>query len=1180
MKRVFALLAVLALLLTSVPFSAFAAEDGSPKHIPRIVSVVFDNSGSMYCQTRTVTENGRPKEEVVKQLDRWAYANYAMQAFTALMSAEDELYVTYMNDPGGSIAKEATVRLENKKSELSSIGNIAFGGGTPNVIGRATERLIGNKQSGAEHFLVVMADGELNSNLNTTMQAELEKAKASLDSGMGGESYQIIYFSMSENDKTSVSGVDRRDASGGTEIIRELREVSKTVMGRTEINTKLSGNKVSFSLSYPALSVAVFMQKTNGSFSPSSAVKVLKDGRNASFRIDRYALETPDRLTKNQAGLSWGEDKAGVTPTNPPAGLVALVTNGDSIIGKGSYTIELPETVKKDDLVVMVEPAVRLQCDYKLNGEKMPLDKVKENIRKGDKLEIECGLFEIDENGNIGNAVPESVLRPTYRVRVGETAVNGNGNTFAVPVDTLAEEHLLRVEAVIEGYQPFADQTTFDYIAERIVSSSEAFDVSLTKENWKAWHNGEGGITFKLNTADAVRDTTIRVDGLNGLPSGACATLGDTVYMKGTDLVYVPKGIGNTAFASLPAGFSVTLVDRDGKTISTAKVTTVQPQYKLEIKNELEGASLGLEMLKTNSKGLGFTLTADYDGSGQFRPVTENGCEEDVTFTCESGVMTGKTEETFGSFRFVPQYDEATNTDVNPADILGRPHSITVKASVDGKEVASESVSMAVNVPTYKVITDNPITEAFTLDSIKNNACKIVFSLQADYKNDGSFTTIADWDLGVYDKLMIDTGELPGTFATEYDAGGKPIGKSFVPLYDENNNNGVVFTKVAGKTHTIAAVIEEYALRAETTVEVQAPVYEVAVRKDKIVKTTGGLCGNRDGVEFTVIRDNRPLTYEELKALNYTAGYDPGGWWWLDLRSEVCEENGEAFIRAIPVCTAWWLFSFVLGQGDASVAFTVGEAAANAVVGVIIDPWLIGILLIFAALIAISIYLIVCYKTLVRIVEGTFYAIDFKMDDEETCRVHMVTPSDSRDTWRESLKSGEAVRIGALQTKEIVVGDVVMKFTATKAYVSDGRKKGTLPQYSSDHKGVIETELPDAALTKLADGAMQFTFLSDMTGYPADSSSKMMGDGVCLVHNGRSGVVFVTREKEQELLDRLNETNTDGYGVSDDSFGGGLFSAGDGSADNDEDGGFFGGFGDDASSSEDDQDSFGGGLFD
>ena len=66
---------VLFSLLTVIPQQTQAAEVQTNK---KIISIVYDDSGSM-------SMDGEKK---------WAYANYAMQTFAALLNGQDELYLT------------------------------------------------------------------------------------------------------------------------------------------------------------------------------------------------------------------------------------------------------------------------------------------------------------------------------------------------------------------------------------------------------------------------------------------------------------------------------------------------------------------------------------------------------------------------------------------------------------------------------------------------------------------------------------------------------------------------------------------------------------------------------------------------------------------------------------------------------------------------------------------------------------------------------------------------------------------------------------------------------------------------------------------------------------------------------------------------------------------------------
>ena len=77
-KALSALLVLIIVLPILVTFLAVPASAES-LYIRKIVSVVYDDSGSM-------------------KGDKWAYANYAMQAFCGMLNSEDQLYITYMDD--------------------------------------------------------------------------------------------------------------------------------------------------------------------------------------------------------------------------------------------------------------------------------------------------------------------------------------------------------------------------------------------------------------------------------------------------------------------------------------------------------------------------------------------------------------------------------------------------------------------------------------------------------------------------------------------------------------------------------------------------------------------------------------------------------------------------------------------------------------------------------------------------------------------------------------------------------------------------------------------------------------------------------------------------------------------------------------------------------------------------
>ena len=79
MKRTAAILLALVMLMSMLPLTASAAP--SAVRSKRIVSVVYDDSGSMKA----------PADKAVR-------ANYAMQAFIGMLDRNDAMFITYMGN--------------------------------------------------------------------------------------------------------------------------------------------------------------------------------------------------------------------------------------------------------------------------------------------------------------------------------------------------------------------------------------------------------------------------------------------------------------------------------------------------------------------------------------------------------------------------------------------------------------------------------------------------------------------------------------------------------------------------------------------------------------------------------------------------------------------------------------------------------------------------------------------------------------------------------------------------------------------------------------------------------------------------------------------------------------------------------------------------------------------------
>lgn len=852
MKRFLSVLLVLILCLQLLPVGSFAADEaGSPKHIPRVVSIVFDDSGSMYNET-----------------DRWAYTSYAMQAFAAMMGSEDVLYITYLN--GASASVRVDLSDGAKASTVSGFTNIRFGGGTPDKIQQGADcltRAYASYGASANYYLVVMTDGALDSGV---IYDRVTAVNQNTKSKLKGAEFETIYFTMNAADK-AIDGVKNYFATDTTKIADALKDVSAQIMGRTEVRHSVSGSKLTFDLTYPALSIAIIAQKGNRDFGSFRAA-AQRDGKDFACQIGDYPIKSPTTINKDSWQSPWQE----YFPVNPPSGVVSLISGGGAPLAKGSYTVDISGyDLKTDDIVVLVEPAVRIGCKYRINDSKdtVTFPELKNGLQEGDTVTVECGLYEMKADGSLGDPVSESVLSPVYKITVGGKEVGTSAdkeNTYQFQVTREFAEQDLRVQALLKGYQPFVMKETFGKFNIKIRPITlPVADLRLTKPVWQLWKEGKGTVAFQLEEMDdsVLSRTAILVEGCQGLPAGTCSQLGEAVRVEGNTIVYAPKAAVD--FEQLPDRFTVSLKEiATGQILLQRTVQVIQPTYRLEVSNGLNGTALTLDQLRTNTAGIRFTVTADYDGSGVF------------------------------------------------------------------------------------------------------------FAL-------------APWDAAMVEKLDINAGDLPGSTEIVYGGDGKPAGKLYIPQYDEHNNNGIPFTKVAGHIHTVTATLQNTDATAQTKVETVAPEYDLLVHKEGITVVDAALRNNTEGVEFIILRDGKKLTRLELEGMApYPLSFDryqP----WMKLDAEVYTyPDGTSVLRCIPKYNGWrfpsaslwnWLTPVTVKKGDMHAVLTFGSDVARAAVTVQASPVAFVIFLIVCIILFLLGVRILCAVTRVRFLNGSFYVASFSL---------------------------------------------------------------------------------------------------------------------------------------------------------------------------------------------------------
>lgn len=331
MKKIISLMISLVICLGIVRVSmvpSVAAKGDEIRAAKKIISVVYDDSGSMFG-------------------DRWVYANYAMQALTALLNEQDELYITYMSRPTSS----AEIELKDLKAAVKGIRNWNHSADTPEEsldTAKAALDSISESDVSTQFWLVIMTDGSIN-NMDETMQQKLDSFKGARMSN--NSILNVVYLAMGSgavpaaSDKAS--GLHTFEAEDLAAITTTMSDIANLVSGRiTADNVKQVDEKtISFNSSLPLYSISVLSQQSSASVaSAESPEQKLTIDRNIGLDAFEPFGSTDTTLYGNAAVINL-TDSAGI----------------GQVIQSGTYTITFSEAVDVKDLVVQYEPAIGLK---------------------------------------------------------------------------------------------------------------------------------------------------------------------------------------------------------------------------------------------------------------------------------------------------------------------------------------------------------------------------------------------------------------------------------------------------------------------------------------------------------------------------------------------------------------------------------------------------------------------------------------------------------------------------------------------------------------------------------------------------------------------------------------------------------------------------------------------------
>ncbi len=466
MKKLMSLLLAAMLLLSLMSWPAVTVSAES-LYIRKIVSVVYDDSGSM-------------------KGDKWAYANYAMQAFCGMLNSEDQLYVTYMSSfRSGKTGSTEKIDLsaDGIQKSITSIKKHTSSWSTPyEAVKTAYNKLksVNDPNPNTQYWLVVITDGAF----DETNSMDLDRQKQFLNDELGafsqgvmpnGTNPQVTFLGIGgvaapdENRSKGIYCYEARTDSGQgeAEIIHAMSGMADRISGRTRLQKdeikKLDDTTIQVSSSIPLLNIAAFTQGSD-----ADIVKAVY-GNEKSIPISRKA---------ELAYPGYGNLVGGA----------ALLGDSQTVIGSGTYTISFNKPIDLDDVIVLFEPALEMKMTVTLNGQEVTDFSQLDATMEGDKVSVSCKIYEMGTDTQID----PSLLPPSTKFEVtisegGQVVKQNIGKDMQLTEYVLKNTDTeIRAAAIIEGFNPIAYSEKFTptkYVPRTVYTITPSFgsDVKSVK---------------------------------------------------------------------------------------------------------------------------------------------------------------------------------------------------------------------------------------------------------------------------------------------------------------------------------------------------------------------------------------------------------------------------------------------------------------------------------------------------------------------------------------------------------------------------------------------------------------------------------------------------------------------------------------------------------------------------
>ncbi len=388
-------------ILSSLPLASSAANTGGnsneARYTQKIVSVVYDNSGSMR------NENRIPA------------AKYSLSMLMSMLSTEDLLYILPMND---SDIFDVELKDPDRNGVIDTLLNRSefgpIGGYTPSdSMSKAVSALVSEglkdqahlteSDPDKEYWLIILSDGAFNVKSATSSPMQnlsnntATQAKEVADSVTNYPTLNTVYLSFGAN-ATDISGekviTDNPkinayckvppSASGSGNLVDVMQKLASQISGRYPLeNYSVNGNTVTVDLSkipFSLASISVIAQNCG------TTLKSLKyttdDGNEVAVTTSKECVISPWSLPGVQAGCSFEVQSSGV------------------IMG-GKLELTFHGAIDPNMITIFAEPALSISHYYEafIDSSWQKVDMQYINAKLGEGKEIKVG-YEVREQVN------------------------------------------------------------------------------------------------------------------------------------------------------------------------------------------------------------------------------------------------------------------------------------------------------------------------------------------------------------------------------------------------------------------------------------------------------------------------------------------------------------------------------------------------------------------------------------------------------------------------------------------------------------------------------------------------------------------------------------------------------------------------------------------------------------